>query len=128
MFESDLAMRIGTSSWSSKDWSGVFYPENLKSAEFIGHYASVYDAVEIDASFYRMPTLTNVRAWRDRTPEGFLFAAKTPRIITHDKQLVNASEDMFEFVSIMSELGPKLGPLLLQFPYFNRKAFASPEI
>ena len=125
MFEGDPGLRVGTSSWSSKDWSGVFYPPELPSNRYIEHYATVYDSVEIDATFYGVPDVSTVHAWRARTPDGFRFAAKVPRTVTHEKTLVDAEGDMEQFLDTMAELGDRLGPLLLQFPYFNKKAFES---
>jgi len=127
LFDQDSGLYIGTSSWSEKSWQGVFYPEGLAPREFIRHYSTVYDSVEIDATFYAIPTRSTVEGWRERTPPGFQFAAKVPRVITHDKVLVDAQEEMELFVETMQGLGDRLGPLLLQFPYFNRKAFSSPE-
>jgi uncharacterized protein YecE (DUF72 family) len=127
VFVGDRQLRIGTSSWSSKDWVGPFYPPGTRPEHFIEHYSSVYDTVELDATFYRVPTRAQVRAWRHRTPDGFQFAVKTPRTITHEKVLQDAEGDMSEFVDVVSELGDRLGPILLQFPYFNRKTFASAE-
>ncbi len=68
-----------------------------------------------------------VKNWRERTPPGFIFAAKFPQTITHEKVLVDCSAEVKEFLGVMDLLGDKLGPLLIQFPYFNRKAFARPE-
>ena len=127
MFQGDAGLRIGTSSWSERDWVGVFYPKGTPPAKYIQHYSTVYDTVEIDATFYRMPSESMVDAWRDRTPDGFQFAAKVPRIVTHEKVLEGALGDMILFVETMQRLGDKLGPLLLQFPYFNKKAFPGPE-
>lgn len=127
MFEGDEGLRIGTSSWSEKDWVGVFYPEGTKPAEYIEHYSTIYDTVECDATFYRMPSERMVDAWTRRTPENFRFAAKVPRIITHEKVLVDAEEDVTLFVETMQRLGERLGPLLFQFPYFNKKAFESAD-
>lgn len=127
MFEGDSGLHIGTSSWSERDWVGVFYPPRTPSNEFIRHYASVYGIVEIDATFYAMPSEIHINAWRSRTPESFRFAAKVPKIVTHDKVLVGAEGDMRLFVETMQELGPRLAPLLLQFPYFNRSRFAAKE-
>jgi len=74
-----------------------------------------------------MPTEKMVSGWCERTPENFRFAAKVPRLITHEKILENAKEDLLLFVDIMQGLGDRLGPLLFQFPYFNRKVFTGPE-
>jgi uncharacterized protein YecE (DUF72 family) len=127
VFEGDPGLRIGTSSWSEKDWVGVFYPPGTAPAAYIEHYATVYDTVEVDATFYRSPTERMVDAWARRTPENFRFAAKVPRAITHEKVLVDAEGEMTLFVETMRRLGDRLGPLLLQFPYFNRQAFPGPE-
>lgn len=127
MFEGDSGLRIGTSSWSERDWVGVFYPPGTPPAAYIEHYATVYDTVEIDATFYRSPSERMVDAWARRTPEHFRFAAKVPRTITHEKMLVDAEGEMTLFVETMQRLGSRLGPLLLQFPYFNRGAFPGPE-
>lgn len=120
-------LRIGTSSWSSDDWVGVFYPKGTAPADFITEYAKHFDAVEVDSTFYRSPAPAMVRNWASRTPPGFIFAAKVPRSITHDKVLQDCDGDVKEFLSAMDLLGDKLGPLLFQLPYFNKKAFAKPE-
>jgi uncharacterized protein YecE (DUF72 family) len=119
-------LRIGTSSWSERDWVGPFYPAGMRPERFIEHYSTRYDTVEIDATFYRAPSPRQVRAWRERTPEGFLFSAKTPRSITHEKMLEGAEAEMRDFVETLSGLESRLGPILLQFPYFNRQAFPGP--
>jgi uncharacterized protein YecE (DUF72 family) len=126
MFEGDSQLHIGTSSWSSKDWVGPFYPSSIKPEAFIEYYSGVYDTVEIDATFYRMPTQKNVSSWKSRTPPGFTFAVKTPQIITHDKVLVDAWDDMQFFLDVIFGLEDRLGPILLQFPYFNKQAFSAP--
>ena len=127
MFEGDDGLRIGTSSWSERDWVGCFYPLKTPPAKYIQHYSGVFDTVECDATFYRMPTEKMISGWCERTPENFRFAAKVPRLITHEKVLDNAKDDLLLFVEIMQGLGDRLGPLLFQFPYFNRKAFSGPE-
>jgi uncharacterized protein YecE (DUF72 family) len=116
-------LRLGTSSWSSNDWVGSFYPLGTPPADYLGEYARHFDTVEVDATFYRTPSASMVKNWRERTPPGFLFAAKIPQVVTHEKVLVNCSAELKEFVSTMELLGDKLGPLLLQFPYFNKQAF-----
>lgn len=113
-------LRIGASSWSAPSWEGVFYPAGLPPARFIAHYAERYDTVEIDATFYRTPAPRVVAGWHDKTPAGFLFAAKVPQSITHEKMLADCRDEMREFVGVMQGLGEKLGPLLLQFRYFRK--------
>ena len=110
-------MRIGTSSWSSPDWRGPFYPEGAEAGSFLAHYAARFDTVECDATFYRIPSAKTVDGWRDRTPPGFLFTAKLPQEITHDKGLVDCAAPLREFLTVMERLGDKLGPILAQFAY-----------
>lgn len=120
-------LRLGTSSWSSEDWVGVFYPSGTAAAGYLAEYAKHFDTVEVDSTFYRTPSSSMVKNWHDRTPPGFLFAAKVPRTITHDKVLEDCSAELKEFLGVMDLLGDKLGPLLFQFPYFNKKAFAKAD-
>jgi uncharacterized protein YecE (DUF72 family) len=120
-------LRLGTSSWSSEDWVGTFYPPGTAPADFLGAYAQHYDTVEVDSTYYRIPSESVVRNWRARTPPGFIFAAKFPQVITHEKVLQDCREELANFLRTMSLLEDRLGPLLLQFPYFNKKAFARPE-
>jgi len=110
-------LRIGTSSWSSGDWVGPFYPDGMPPAAFLGHYASEFDTVECDATFYRTPAAKTVDGWRDRLPSGFLFAAKMPQEITHERGLVDCAAPLKEFVDVMGRLGDRLGPTLAQFAY-----------
>jgi uncharacterized protein YecE (DUF72 family) len=110
-------LRIGTSSWSSADWRGPFYPEGADPGSFLAHYAGHFDTVECDATFYRIPSAKTVDGWRDRTPPGFLFAAKLPQEITHEKGLVDCEAPVREFLTVMERLGDKLGPILAQFAY-----------
>lgn len=114
---SGLSLRIGTSSWSSNDWRGPFYPEGADPAEFLPLYAQHFDTVECDATFYRIPAAKTVDGWRDRTPPGFLFAAKLPQEITHERGLIDCAGPLREFVTVMERLGDKLGPVLAQFAY-----------
>jgi uncharacterized protein YecE (DUF72 family) len=118
-------LHLGTSSWSSEDWVGEFYPPGTPPAEFITEYAKHFDTVEIDSTFYRAPSMSMVKNWDARTPPGFIFAAKFPQLITHEKVLQDCHTELKEFLNAMEQLGDKLGPLLLQFPYFNKKAFAA---
>jgi len=105
----------------------VFYPPGTPPANFLGEYAKHFDTVEVDSTFYRAPSASMVRNWRARTPPGFIFAAKFPRAITHEKVLRDCAAEVKEFLETMELLDDKLGPLLLQFPYFNKQAFARSE-
>jgi len=118
-------LRLGTSAFTAAGWPGSFYPESLKPAEYLSYYAQHFDTVEVDSTFYRIPSASMVKNWYVRTPKGFLFAAKVPQTITHEKVLEDCEAEMRGFLSTMELLGEKLGPLLLQFPYFNKKAFAN---
>ncbi len=131
-------IRIGTSSFSSKDWIGPFYPEGMQPAEFLGFYSQHFNTVEVDATYYRVPSKGMVAGWNDKTPEDFLLCAKFPRAIVHagDKATPDPCKIMMPdetydtrdaFLEAMSKLGKKLGPLLIQFPYFSKKIFPSAE-
>ena len=108
---------LGTSSWSTEDWIGPFYPEGTRPADFLAHYAAHYRTVEIDSTWYRAPRAPMVDGWNAKTPDGFVFAAKVPKSITHEKALVDCGNELADFVRTMERLGPKLGPMLLQFEY-----------
>jgi uncharacterized protein YecE (DUF72 family) len=108
---------VGTSSWSTRDWCGSFYPEDTDPAEMISVYSRKLPTVEIDSTWYSMPSRAMVDAWASRTPEGFVFSAKVPRVISHEKYLEGCEPDLNEFLKVMTRLGQKLGPLILQFPY-----------
>lgn len=112
-----VQLRVGTSSWSSADWKGVFYPEGARPDSFLGHYSDRYDTVECDATFYRIPSRAMVRNWHARTPDDFLLSAKLPREITHDRGLVDCGGLVSEFLAAMEPLADKQGPLVAQFPY-----------
>src|SRR5262245_30670520 len=119
---------LGTVSWSKLDWVGSFYPENLKPAQFLETYASTFRTVEIDSTFYRIPPRSMVTGWRDRTPRGFVFAAKIPRVITHQKVLSDCQKQLSSFLQVMGTLVDKLGPLFVQCLYFNKNGFVYREL
>jgi uncharacterized protein YecE (DUF72 family) len=116
-------IRLGTSEFTAAGWPGTFYPKGLPEREYLTFYAQHFDTVEVDSTFYRAPSLSTVKGWYSKTPAGFLFAAKVPQTITHEKVLRDCDEELSEFLKAMDALGEKLGPLLFQFGYFNKKAF-----
>ncbi|HET8948427.1 MAG TPA: DUF72 domain-containing protein [Candidatus Polarisedimenticolia bacterium] len=121
------AIRLGASSWTAPSWEGPFYPKGLPAARWLEHYAGEFDTVEVDATFYRIPEERTVDAWRERTPPGFLFAAKVPQVITHEKFLEGCLEETTAFLKVMRRLGDRLGPLLLQFRYFRQAEMPDPK-
>jgi uncharacterized protein YecE (DUF72 family) len=118
-------IHIGTSAFTAEGWSGSFYPAELKPADYLSFYATKFDSVELDNTFYRTPALSTVKVWYAKTPPNFVFAAKVPQVITHEKVLVDCADDLSHFLKTMDALGEKLGPLLFQFGYFNKSAFKS---
>lgn len=113
---------LGTSSFSSTDWCGSFYPPGARARDFLAHYATRLRTVEIDATFYASPHPRTVDAWAAKTPADFVISSKMPRAITHDGYLVGVESELAEFLDAMRRLGPRLGPILLQFPYVSRRA------
>lgn len=109
-------LRIGTSGWSYPHWRGVLYPEGAKAAEYLRLYARVFSTVELNASFYRMQRAETFRRQAEAVPEGFVFAVKAHRSITHEMRLEGVETKWQEFVANAAGLGEKLGPVLLQFP------------
>jgi uncharacterized protein YecE (DUF72 family) len=106
---------IGTSGWSYKHWDhGVFYPEGLKQPNHLPYFAERFSTVELNTSFYHLPKEPYVIGWRDKTPEGFLFAVKLWKMVTHWKRLRDCREPLETFFQVMNHLGEKRGPLLIQ--------------
>jgi uncharacterized protein YecE (DUF72 family) len=111
---------LGTSSFTSSGWSGSFYPRGMKPSDYLAFYAERFHTVEVDSTFYACPTASTVQNWNTRTPDGFVFSVKVPQTITHDKVLVNCDAEFSEFLETMYILGSKLGPIVFQFPFFQR--------
>jgi uncharacterized protein YecE (DUF72 family) len=108
---------IGTSGWIYDGWRGPFYPRDVPKKDWLAYYAGQFSTVEINGSFYRTPSLAAVRAWRDRTPERFLFAWKASKFITHWKRLGDKSRSSLTLMETrLQALGPKAGPVLFQLP------------
>jgi uncharacterized protein YecE (DUF72 family) len=109
-------LHLGTIGWSYDFWKGLFYPAKAASRDFLAYYARHFNTVEVDSTFYRLPTERTVRNWAVQTPEGFLFSLKFPQLITHVKRLCDCQSDTAVFLDRVGLLGRKLGCLLLQFP------------
>lgn len=110
-------IRIGTSGFSYKDWLGNFYPQFCPQLDFLQFYSSKFNTVEIDSTYYRIPSVSTVKKWNKVTPDDFLFTAKFPKTVTHEGELTSRKEAAVQFIEVMRNLDGKLGPLLLQFPY-----------
>jgi uncharacterized protein YecE (DUF72 family) len=97
-------IRLGTSEFTAAGWPGTFYPVGMKPADYLSYYATRFDTVEVDSTFYRSPPLTTVQGWYSKTPPGFVFAAKVPQKITHEKMLVDCDAEMTELLKVMDAL------------------------
>ena len=111
-----MEVSIGTSGFSYPAWRGGFYPEKLPETKMLGYYAGHFRAVEINNSFYRMPTAEMLGRWAGETPPEFRFALKSPRRITHDKRLLDTASAVERLTEASRALGDKLGPVLFQLP------------
>jgi uncharacterized protein YecE (DUF72 family) len=107
---------VGTSGYSYPEWKGKFYPEKFAAKGMLAFYAARFPTVEINNTFYRMPTESVMRGWGEQVPEGFSFAVKASKRITHDRRLRDCTDSVEYMVRTASVLGPKLGPLLFQLP------------
>ena len=115
-------LRLGTSTVSADSSAGTLAPGWAPAEEYLSEYATQFDSIEVDCTFYRLPPISAIRSWYSHTPNDFLFTAKFPRKITLEKVLLNCEAELTEFLKAMDGLGEKLGPLLLQFGYFSKKA------
>jgi len=111
-------IRIGCSGWAYDDWRDRVYPPGTPARSWLEYYATLFDTVEVNATFYRLPSRATVEGWAQRTPPGFLFAVKASRYLTHVKRLTDLAPGIgrfFERVEPLAEAG-KLGPVLWQLP------------
>jgi uncharacterized protein YecE (DUF72 family) len=113
---STAAIHLGTQGWSYTDWIGCFYPPGARQEHYLPFYSSIFDTVELDTTFYHAPRASVVRSWARHTPDGFRFAAKLPRAITHDAGLSGVADLVRRFADALAPLEEKLGPLLAQMP------------
>ena len=114
--ESGERFRVGTSGWVYTHWRGAFYPPDLPQTGWFTHYAKEFDTVEINYSFYRLPSEEAFDRWREQAPERFVYAVKANRYITHLKKLKDAAEPLARFLARVRRLEGKLGPILWQLP------------
>jgi uncharacterized protein YecE (DUF72 family) len=109
-------IHVGTSGWHYRHWMGDFYPDGLKPQDFLGAYVRRFATVELNNSFYRLPTVEAFAAWRDAAPPGFLFSVKASNFITHKKKLIDAGNAFRLFFDRVQVLEDRLGPILFQLP------------
>src|SRR5215467_2027545 len=100
---------FGTSGFSYKEWKGQFYPDNLPDKQMLSYYATRFNSVEIDSTFYRMPTAKTLEGWRDATPETFRFTIKASQQITHRERLKVPSDALEYLTGALPQLGPRMG-------------------
>jgi uncharacterized protein YecE (DUF72 family) len=123
-----MQLFAGTSGFSYKEWCGEFYPPKLPARAMLAHYAQRLPTVEINNTFYRLPTAALLEGWRSQVPDSFRFAVKTPRRISHIKRLKDCGGDLRFLHTALAALGSCLGPLLVQLPPFfkcDRAALAA---
>jgi uncharacterized protein YecE (DUF72 family) len=107
---------IGTSGWTYPNWRGTFYSEDLPSARFLEFYAQRFPTTEVNYSFYHLPRPSAYEKCTTQVPEGFIFAVKASRLMTHTKRLKGVEEPWRVFLQNAQSLGSRLGPILFQFP------------
>ncbi len=112
---------VGTSGYSYAEWKGAFYPQDLPAKQMLAYYAQRLAAVEINNTFYRLPKRSVLEGWSAQVPDGFRFALKASRRITHIKRLVDAESETEYLLRTVQALGAKLGVILFQLPPYLRK-------
>ena len=116
-----MSLYVGTSGFSYKEWKGTFYPEKLPAADMLSYYAERLNAVEINNTFYRMPSVQLLEGWRAKVPDGFSFILKASRRITHQKRLKEADDPLSYLLETSEILGSRRGPMLFQLPPYLKK-------
>ena len=117
-------VQVGTSGYNYPEWRGTFYPEKFSTDKMLAYYAERFPTVEINYTFYRMPTETLLAGWVAGTPDGFTFTLKAPRRITHDAKLQRCEDALQAFCRTARTLGPRLAVLLFQLPPTMKKDLA----
>jgi uncharacterized protein YecE (DUF72 family) len=111
-----VKLHVGTSGYGYKEWKGVFYPDRIPDRDMLRFYAGRLNAVEINYTFYHMPTEKVLLSWAEQVPDNFVFALKAPQVITHRKRLRGVDGESDYFFRTIAVLGRKTGPVLFQFP------------
>jgi uncharacterized protein YecE (DUF72 family) len=120
-----MEVRVGTSGFSYKEWKGSFYPDAIKDSEMLRFYAGRFGAVEINNTFYRLPSRETLRRWAEEVPKAFVFVLKASQRITHRQRLSSESKETVDYLfDVATTLGERLGPVLFQTPPFLRKDVA----
>jgi uncharacterized protein YecE (DUF72 family) len=109
-------IHIGTSGWNYEHWKRVFYPPDISSNDWLKFYADTFDTVEINNTFYKLPSKDTIKKWHDTVKKNFLFTVKASRYITHMKKLKEPKDALKQFFKNVENLGDKLGPILFQLP------------
>ena len=111
-------VHVGCSGWNYKDWRERFYPKGLPARRWLEHYAEHFDTVEVNNTFYRLPTLSAVEGWAEQSPRGFVFTVKASRYLTHIKRLTDLDQGVRRYYERIQPLidAKKLGPVLWQLP------------
>jgi uncharacterized protein YecE (DUF72 family) len=123
-----MQTHVGCSGWSYDSWLGHFYPSRLESRNWLEYYSNVFDYVEVDSSFYRIPKRPMTIRWAAITPDSFRFTAKFPQVVTHDTRLGGGAMDLREFLEVMKPLEHKLLCLLIQLPPSLTKEEGLPKL
>jgi len=116
MSEYEKMIHIGTSGWNYNHWKGVFYPDKISSDEMLSYYITQFNTLEINGTFYRLPSPKTLKHWKNTVPDHFIFSVKASRYITHMKKLNDPAESIKKFFDRVPLLGKKLGPILFQLP------------
>lgn len=115
MSKTVMPYHLGCTVWSLPEWKGLFFTDDAKPDQFLSQYASVFNAVEGNTTFYNVPDASVIKKWGDQTPKGFKFCFKFPRYITHEKRMHNVKGEVLDFVRLFEPIREKVGPFMIQF-------------
>ncbi|VFJ15177.1 DUF72 domain-containing protein [Candidatus Nitrosocosmicus franklandus] len=113
-----MALNIGCSGWSYEGWKGKFYPREMENKDYLSYYSKLFKFVEVDSTYYHIPSRTTVRGWKDKTPDDFRFSLKFPKVITHEKKLEDVVKPLSILFYSLEPLIDKTLTLLIQLPHF----------